>query len=122
MSTTAKVRAGYGWDQPRPPSWLQFAMWVLVGPVAIAGLLAAFTPLILITGPLTALLVVAIGSKGGMNASGFGAMSGVGAALSVVAYWSPWPVWILVATFVIGGFAGYRAVTRSASFRDARCD
>jgi hypothetical protein len=114
MTTTSNPHRPYGWDNPRQASWPQFALWVLIGPIMISGLLAAFTPLVLVTGPFSALLVVAMGTAGGMNASAFGALSGVGAGFLVITFWNPWP-WLLVALcLVAAGIAGYISTTAAA--------
>lgn len=118
MSAPTKQR--YGWDHPAPPSWPQFAGWFVVGPVLIAGLLAAFTPLIVITIPVTMGLTLIISSRTGFNASLFGALSGVGLGpllIGVVNFhesdFSPWPWLAASVVFLAGGIAGYLTVIKS---------
>ena len=121
MTTAATTSRKPGWDVPRAPSWPQFAAWMIVGPLGIAGVLAAFTPLILITGPLTALLVLAIGRRGGFNASILGAISGLGVIPLVVAcanrsgrVLSPWP-WVALGIGIVGlGIGMYLVLARRA--------
>jgi len=109
----------YGWARPAPPTWRQFLLWMLVGPVLAAGIIAAFTPLIVLTLPLGALLVVAVGSRLGMNASVFGALSGLGigpVAVGLLNLTHPDAapvVWLAVGgVLVAGGVVGYQAVVR----------
>lgn len=120
MSAPTKPR--YGFDQPAPPNWRFFVAWMVVGPVAIGGLLAAFTPLIVVTTPVATVLVLLIGWRGGFNASAFGALSGVGLGPVIVgcAFLAPNSggtslPWFLVGAFFIGaGIAAYLAVISAA--------
>jgi hypothetical protein len=115
---------------PTGPSWSQFGLWAVVGPLAVAGLLAAFTPLILLTVPITALMIFGLGHRFGFNASMVGVISGLGLAPLLVAFlnrggpgsvcqvasgstsctdeWSPWP-WVAAGAILVGmGVALYR--------------
>src|SRR2546429_9968184 len=118
MSAPTKQR--YGWDHPAPPSWPQFAGWFVVGPVLIAGLLAAFTPLVVITTPVAAALTLIISSRTGFNASLFGAISGIGLGPLVIGIvnfhesdFSPWPCLAASIVFLAGGIAGPLAGIKS---------
>src|SRR3954469_10880812 len=120
MSTPSQHR--YGWEHPAPPSWAQFAMWGVVGPIGIAGVLAAFTPLIVLTTPMSVLLVLGISRHFGFNASVYGALSGVGIGPVVVGFinlsnsgFPPWPWFGVGLVFIAGGVIGYRATIISAA-------
>jgi len=112
----------YGWEHPAPPSWAQFALWIVVGPVVIVGFLAAFTPLIVLTTPVSVLLVLGISWRFGFNASTFGALSGVGVIPVVVGFvnlhnsdFAPWPWFVVAAVLFAAGIVGYHAVIKSAA-------
>ena len=122
MSAAGRVR--HGWDHPARPSWRQFAVWFLVGPVAVAGLLAAFTPLVVITAPVAAGLVLAVSSRIGFNASIFGALSGVALGPLLIGWEfvadpgsTAWPWFLASGALLAGGIGGYLAAADAGSRR-----
>ena len=108
MTTTMPAKRKSGWDESKPPSWAQFVAWAVIGPLAIAGFLAAFTPLIVITGPLTVLLILAVSHRSGFNVSMVGAVSGLGVGPIVVSVVilirgsGPAVPWLLLGAVLVG--------------------
>lgn len=91
------------WDA-RPPSWTQFAAWLLCGASGALVLLAAFAfgPLAVVPAVLFAVLAVRLG---GANISAIGTAAGAG-AWGIVLAWpagqeSLWPLFLASAVVVV---------------------
>jgi uncharacterized membrane protein len=118
----------------RYPSWPQFLAWALVPNLLLAGLAAAFTPLIIVVVPAAAVLVTALIVRCGVNQSAIGAIFGAGILPLVVGYlnrggpgdvctasnggsqctseWSPWPFVVVGLVLVITGVTWFDAARR----------
>ena len=108
------------WVQPAPSSWTQFALWAIVGPILIAGLLATFTPLIVITTPIGGLVIWAIGSAVGVNCSVWGAVTGVGIGALALGLLSPlWFLSIVGLVLILAGVVVFETM-RNVATRRAR--
>jgi hypothetical protein len=124
----------------RDPSWAQFVAWAAAALLVVAGLGAAFTPLIVIVGPAAGLVVGLLIYRCGANRSVLGLACGAALIPLGIAYlnrggpgtvcnstntsctqeWSPWPFLSVGLLLLVGGVACFAILGHWLSTRAGR--